>query len=247
MGEKKVPRTRSGPGSGRRLLLCAVAFLALALLSFVGIRLKSWQNQRRSSRAVVLVNAWNPIDDTGFHPRLVDIGGGMQLDRSCAKALQQMLDDCRAAGGQPQIRSAYRSRSEQEQMFAAQVKRFTEQGFSAEKAERLAAQQTARPGTSEHELGLAVDILDEAAIRLEKAPEATETFRWLVENAWRYGFILRYPPDRQEITGAPYEPWHFRYVGGAAAWQIYSLGITLEEYSSLFYSEEADIVFDEAG
>ena len=222
------------------------ALLAVALLVFVGARLKGWQEQRLESRTVVLVNPWNYMDDTGYKPHLTNVGGGMKLDRSCAAKLKSMLADCRAAGYEPLLLSAYRDREEQEQLFARQVQRLIDGGADPEHAEDLAAETVARPGSSEHELGLAVDIVDGTHPATDDTQERTGTQQWLRENAWRYGFILRYPEDASDLTGAPYEPWHYRYVGEDTAWQIYSLGITLEEYSSLFYNEEAEIVFDEA-
>ncbi|MBO6016810.1 MAG: D-alanyl-D-alanine carboxypeptidase family protein, partial [Oscillospiraceae bacterium] len=68
---------------------------------------------------------------------------------------------------------------------------------------------------------------------------------WLAQNAWRYGFIQRYPQGADEITGYSWHPWHYRYVGEGAAGNIFSLGITLEEYLSLFYTEEAQVVYEQ--
>jgi len=246
---RTFPKDTGAAAARRRsglIIKCIAAFLAVVLLAFVGIRLKGWQNQRRASRAVVLVNAWNYVDDTAYTPRLTEFGEGQRVDRSCVKALRQMLDDCAAAGGAPRIVSAYRSRAEQEQFFAQRVEELIAQGAAPEEAEEQAARSVARPGSSEHELGLAVDIADAGDPVLDERQAGTATHRWLRDNAWRYGFILRYPEGSTPLTGAPYEPWHYRYVGQAAAWQIYSLDITLEEYASLFYSEEAEIVFDEA-
>ncbi|MBQ9250744.1 MAG: M15 family metallopeptidase [Oscillospiraceae bacterium] len=248
MAQTMQAENRPAPRRKRRgsALKYLAALLAVALLVFVGTRLKGWQEQRLESRTVVLVNPWNYLDDTGYKPHLANVGDGMKLDRSCAAKLKSMLADCRAAGYEPQLLSAYRSREEQEQLFAQQVQRLIEGGTDPEQAEDLAAEAVARPGTSEHELGLAVDIVDGAYPATDNTQERTGTQQWLRENAWRYGFILRYPEGATDLTGAPYEPWHYRYVGEATAWQIYSLGITLEEYSSMFYNEEAEIVFDEA-
>jgi len=89
----------------------------------------------------------------------------------------------------------------------------------------MAGQWVAIPGTCEHELGLAVDI---NADKEQSSNE--EVYNWLAENAWRYGFILRYPKGKEDITGIDYEPWHYRYVGKEVAKEIYEEGITLEEY-----------------
>ena len=86
------------------------------------------------------------------------------------------------------------------------------------------------PGTSEHEIGLAVDIVDVKYQLLEENQEKTETQKWLMKNCWKYGFILRYPKDKQEITGVIYEPWHYRFVGKENAKMIMKNNLCLEEY-----------------
>ena len=86
------------------------------------------------------------------------------------------------------------------------------------------------PGTSEHQLGLAVDLVDANMQDLTSAQESTETQKWLMANSWRYGFIHRYPNGKTDITGIIYEPWHYRYVGKDAAQEIFNRDITLEEY-----------------
>jgi len=98
------------------------------------------------------------------------------------------------------------------------------QGYSEENARTEVGKVVAVPGTSEHQLRLAVDIVD-----IENQ-EKTAVQKWLMENSWRYGFILRYPNDKSDITGIVYEPWHYRYVGKEAAKEIYDLDVCLEEY-----------------
>ena len=88
-------------------------------------------------------------------------------------------------------------------------------------AEEAAADEVARPGTSEHQLGLAVDIVDVNYQLLDTNQENTAVQKWLLENSWRYGFILRYPTDQTDVTGIVYEPWHYRYVGKEYAQDIY--------------------------
>ena len=97
-------------------------------------------------------------------------------------------------------------------------------------AAKEAATVVAMPGTSEHELGLAVDLVDTDYPYLDEAQENTDTQKWLMENSWRYGFILRYPNDKSEITGIIYEPWHYRYVGKETAKAIYESGLCMEEF-----------------
>ena len=238
-------KTRYGASPGRWRLYLA-ALLILALLVFVGLRLRGWQEQRQDSREVLLVNPWNYLDEGRYRPRLVSVGGGMKLDRSCAAACKSMLADCEAAGYEPELRCAYRSREEQEALFEQRLKELTDSGLGEDEAWEQAAETVSVPGTSEHELGLAVDIADRLQPQLDESQAQTGTQRWLMENAWRYGFILRYPEGARELTGVDYTPWHYRYVGKETARQIYTLGITLEEYTALFYKEEAEIVFDDA-
>jgi D-alanyl-D-alanine carboxypeptidase len=212
-------------------LSAAAAVLVLALLVIAGLRVRSWNAQRQEARALVLVNPWNSAENAGFKPRLSDCEG-WRVDRSCRKSLQQMLADCRAAGIETVVTAAWRSREEQQRIFDEEKQRWLSLGYSEETSATLAAREVGRPGESEHELGLAVDIAGDGAQA------------WLRENAWRYGFILRYPEGSESVTGRKCDPSHFRYVGSAAAAQMASLGQTLEEYLEMFFSESAEIIFE---
>ena len=103
-------------------------------------------------------------------------------------------------------------------------------GMNEELARIAAAREVAAPGTSEHQLGLSVDIIDSEYTVLDEAQANTPTQQWLMKNSWRYGFILRYPEGKSEITGIIYEPWHYRYVGKEAKEDIYESGLCLEEW-----------------
>lgn len=221
-----------------------VAVICTALLVLLGIRVYGWQSQQHQMEDLALVNPWNSVDTVGYSPRLRGVGNGMEMDRRCVDALKDMLADCEAAGNSPVIFSAYHSREMQQQLYESRVQQFIGAGTEAETAQELAAREVARPGESEHELGLAVDIVDGDYQSLDTAQANTATQKWLMDNSWRYGFILRYPDGSEEITGYVYEPWHYRYVGESAAEQIYLLGITLEEYLGMFYGEEAKIIFE---
>lgn len=178
---------------------------------------------------LVLVNPWNSIDKD-YVPQLVTVEDGFQLDRRCADALRRMLFDCREAGHFPVICSAYRTQEYQQDLFEKKLERVLATGVSTEEAPEIAARSVAVPGTSEHQLGLAVDIIDYFYTNLDEGQERTGTQKWLMENCVDYGFILRYPNGTTEITGIIYEPWHYRYVGKATAREIAELGVTLEEY-----------------
>jgi hypothetical protein len=107
-----------------------------------------------------------------------------------------------------------------------------------EEAERLAAQVVAVPGTSEHHSGLAVDIIDTRLWALEEEQADLPAQQWLMEHCWEYGFILRYPKDKIDVTGIIYEPWHYRYVGLELAKELHDLGLTLEEYMTMLTEAE---------
>lgn len=176
-----------------------------------------------------LVNAWNPLPED-FTVSLTPIGEKYQVDSRCAGALHQMLEDCRAAGLSPAVCSAYRTEETQARLYANKVDRLMAQGMSENEARTEAAKSVAVPGTSEHQLGLAVDLVDNHNWSLDESQEAMPAQQWLIKHSWEYGFILRYPEDKGELTGIIYEPWHYRYVGKEAARVIHQQGLCLEEY-----------------
>jgi len=181
---------------------------------------------------LVLVNPWNFIPEN-YQITRTELKNGHSVDERCYPDLQEMMDDCRKAGLSPLICSSYRSKEEQEQLFQNQVNRLTDAGYSQAEAESEAVKIVAVPGTSEHQLGLAVDIVDVNNQNLNETQENTQVQQWLMQNSWKYGFILRYPADKSEITGIIYEPWHYRHIGREAAEYIHEQGICLEEYLEL--------------
>ena len=182
---------------------------------------------------LILVNRDHPLPED-YSPGVEMVwardGRAYSLDRRCTADFLDMMADCAAAGGQPYICSGFRSREEQEKLYAEKVRSLIEEGVSPEEAPQEAALTVAVPGTGEHELGLAADLIDEGYPYLDEEQENTATQRWLMENSWRYGFILRYPNGTTHITGILYEPWHYRYVGRGPAEEIHRTGLTLEEY-----------------
>lgn len=184
--------------------------------------------------SILLVNPWNPVPD-GYEPNLVPLdtyygSEGMQVDRSCLEALMEMINDCNATGSRAYVLSSYRSLESQQRLFDRKVASLMAEGMSRSDAEAQAGTVVVKPGTSEHHLGLAVDIIDTSLWALEEEQEDLPAQKWLMENCWRYGFILRYPKDKTESTGVIYEPWHYRYLGKALAEEIHNSGLTLEEY-----------------
>ncbi|MBQ3252880.1 MAG: D-alanyl-D-alanine carboxypeptidase family protein [Oscillospiraceae bacterium] len=166
---------------------------------------------------VPLVNPWNPIT-SDYQLQLVKVEG-YQVDATCAEALQTMLSACRKAGNKVRINSAYRDEKKQQSIWEDYRKNYMAQGYSYAEAEKMTAGYVAVPGTSEHHLGVGIDL-----------GSGKKTYAWLAAHCWEYGFILRYPEDKTETTGFNYEPWHFRYLGKTLAKAVYESGVTLEEY-----------------
>ncbi len=178
---------------------------------------------------LVLVNRWNYLPE-GHVPNLAVVTGSYKLDERCVSAAKQMLADCRAAGNIPVVCSAFRSESQQASLFESSVQKKMAQGYSKEMAIDATQLSIAIPRTSEHQLGLALDIVDASNKNLNGTQEGTATSRWLHDNCWQYGFIVRYPSDKTDITGIIYEPWHYRYVGIEASSSLRQSGLCLEEY-----------------
>lgn len=180
--------------------------------------------------ALLLVNAEHPLPEGFAVPQFTQLRNGHAIDQRAYPALQAMMDGCRAAGLSPLICSSYRSAETQRQLFEQEVEGWLAKGYIREEAEAQAARWVARPGASEHQTGLAVDIVDTNYQLLDQGQENTVVQRWLMEHCADYGFILRYPTDKSELTGVGYEPWHYRYVGVEAAQEIMRDGLCLEEY-----------------
>lgn len=182
-----------------------------------------------SDELLTLVNAEHPMPSE-WQCELVQLNNGQNIDSRAYEDLQQMMDTARAEGYDPYICSSWRSHETQVRLFEEEIQSYKKQGYSEREAEVQAAQWVAVPGTSEHELGLALDIVSVENQRLKESQENTPTQQWLMEHCYEYGFILRYPKDKEDITGIGYEPWHYRYVGQEHARVIHESGVCLEEY-----------------
>lgn len=193
--------------------------------------------------APLLVNRTHPLPD-GYAPddlvTLADIipsnlaiikEMGEKGCRPAAEALKELLTAAHQAGLTVwQISEGYRTTKEQQQLFDKRKQQFmsgeaTGDKLSEQAAEIEAEQDVARPGTSEHQTGLAFDITVP-----KRSFGDTEQARWLSRHCWAYGFILRYPDGAEAITGFHYEPWHIRFVGKTHSQYIHAADITLEEY-----------------
>jgi len=176
-----------------------------------------------------LVNRYNFLDED-FMPYLAPIGGGMYFDARAADNLVRMLESARADGLSPVAVSSFRSIDRQRVLFNNQVNRRLNEGMIFDDAFDAARRVVAYPGSSEHNLGLAVDIVAANYRNLTSNFGLTDEGIWLAENAHHYGFILRYPYHKQHITNIIYEPWHFRYVGIEHATAMFERDLVLEEY-----------------
>lgn len=184
---------------------------------------------------LLLVNAENPLpEDFDCTKMLVSIparycnGTLDKIDKDVYPYLLAMLKAARADGVELSVVSPYRSYATQNMLFNNKVQRVIADGTPEEQAEAVAATAVARPGTSEHQTGLAVDF-NAASLIFETLPACG----WMMEHAEAYGFILRYPEGKTDTTGVMYEPWHWRFVGINTAKEINRLGVTLEEYVAL--------------
>ena len=173
---------------------------------------------------LILVNKQNPIPDN-YSVGLVELSNGQSVSSRIYPALQEMFDAARANGIYPIIASGYRTAATQQELMDEKIAAFKAEGYDDSEAISKAKEWVAIPGTSEHQLGLAVDINGDGV-----SSNSDAVYTWLADNAHTFGFICRYPADKVDITGISYEPWHYRYVGVDVATEIYQQGLCLEEY-----------------
>ncbi len=179
---------------------------------------------------LVLASALSPLPAGYAPPELETVAPGYQVDSRMAPALKKMIAEAKSEGISLMICSAYRSEERQKELYENKIAEHKATGKSDEEATAVAASIVLPPGTSEHQTGLAADIVTPENQNLDDSFAQTPAAKWMAENSWKYGFILRYPQDKQEITNIIYEPWHFRYVGEEHAKAIYEGGYCLEEY-----------------
>lgn len=178
---------------------------------------------------LILVNKQNPLPDD-YEANMVSIGGGAMIREEIVDPLNRMFEAAERDGITLQVCSAYRSHEHQQALFDRKIRNYTGSGLSYLDAFRIGSYSVIIPGTSEHELGMALDIVTPGYQNLNEGFANTAAGRWLKKNAYKYGFILRYPKGKEYITGIIFEPWHYRYVGTGAALEIMNNGLTLEEY-----------------
>lgn len=179
---------------------------------------------------LVLVNREYPLEEGAYEDSLRSIcNGRLQASEYLYEDLVDLLAAAGEEGHQYWIASAYRSRRRQQELVDEDVKRYMAQGMDYREALAETYKQTMPAGCSEHETGLALDLLCSENVNMDITQAEEPGNRWLAEHAHEYGFILRYPKEKEGITDISYEPWHFRYVGKEAATFLYEQGWTLEE------------------
>lgn len=171
-----------------------------------------------------VVNKERLVLDT-YVPELTEVEGGKQLRPEAAQAYNEMVEAAKAEGVNFVVISAYRSYKEQRSLW------FT---YEEKYGRKYANRMDATPGASEHQLGLALDLgSSDGKCKLYECFKNTATGKWLYDNAYKYGFILRYPEGKESITGVMYTPWHYRYIGKDEAKKVFDSGQTLEEFYGL--------------
>ena len=174
---------------------------------------------------LILVNSRNPLPEDSKEPELVYVEG-KQFDKRAAGELQEMMKAMKKDGiTNIWIQSTYRSIEYQKQLYDNKINEYLSKGATKEQAEALTIEYINRPGESEHNLGLAVDFNN-----VDDDFENTKAYNWLSVNAKDYGFVMRYPEEKADITGIAYEPWHWRYVGKEHSYKMEELDMCLEEY-----------------
>lgn len=183
---------------------------------------------------LVLVNKEHELDES-YDPMLRTIcNGRLEASDRMYQDLTKMLHAAGDAGYEYWIASAYRSRQRQQELVDEDVETLMKKGWSYEEALQQTLRETMPAGYSEHETGLALDILCSGNMGMDESQANEPANQWLVEHCSEYGFILRYPKDKETVTGIAYEPWHFRYVGRDAAVFIMEHHLTLEEFLNIY-------------
>ena len=202
------------------------------------VQMDSYQGGGQPDWQLLLVNDWNPLpsgydSDVSF----TTVTGGKQMDSRITDIVEQMLRD--ASAYDLAVVSAYRPKEEQNTLYWRKVKQYTDKGYSDLEAQKVGGTIVKRPGFSEHNCGLAMDVGGSGDYTLEQTFANTAAYTWLMEHCADYGFILRFPEGKEDITGVIYEPWHYRYVGVPHATYMMENNLCLEEYLELLKNSYA--------
>lgn len=188
------------------------------------VSVKDWE--------LMLVNKDNPAPDSSME--LVELESGYKIDKRIKTAYDNLLQAALKSDIRLIVLSGYRSLQEQEAILATDTEDYMAQGYSESEAKKKALDYVATPGCSEHQTGLALDVLDDSWYQSGRGLETdygkSKGGKWLAANCADYGFIIRYPEGKEAQTGIKYEPWHIRYVGVESARYIMANNLSLEEY-----------------
>lgn len=185
----------------------------------------------------ILVNELHPLS-RDFEPQVVKTYDGQRVDERIKEALETMIDDAKADGMNLLICSSYRDYKKQDSLMDKSIAKYVNKGMTYTEAFFKTKEQIALTGASEHHTGLAVDIVGKSHQSLDAAQADTREAKWLNEHAAEYGFILRYPKDKEEQTMISFESWHYRYVGKEAAAFMKENNLCLEEFVELVQEKQ---------
>ena len=256
-------RTRRSAGAGARAVMLLAFLLAVAVLLGLMVNILSGQDEVAETAAIlptetptpeptetpeptpalpaVDINDWSlrlvrdthPLGEDFVPESLTEIEEGEQMDSRAAPALKTLIADARAAGYTVYVCSCYRDYNTQSGIYWTHIDNYTAQGMTFEQADAATRLAVNYPGCSEHQSGLAADILESRDQDMEPYIGGSGLMLWLEEHCADYGFVIRYPEDKTDVTGIEYEPWHLRYVGTAARY-IMEHGLCLEEFLDLY-------------
>ena len=230
-GDADDPDTTDEPNGGQTVSEPYIDASGLLQYPTAGhyVQADSYQGGGEAPWNLLLVNDWNPLP-AGYDSDVTfsTVSGGKQVDSRIIDAVNRMLND--AAAYDLAVVSAYRPKEEQDVLYWRKVKQYTDKGYSDLEAQKVGGTIVKRPGFSEHNCGLAMDVGGSGDYTLEQTFANTPAYAWLIEHCADYGFILRFPQGKEDITGVIYEPWHYRYVGEEAARYIMDNDLCLEEY-----------------
>lgn len=211
-----------------KFILPIIVILAITVILFKSLTLEKISNKSNSNiiTNTLLVNNDNKLDKN-YKPINSDIPNipfidsstdeEKQMEEIASKSVEKLFNKAKEEGIKFLATSAYRSYSSQKEIY---TKKVISEGI------KKANEYVAKPGTSEHQTGLCIDVTNEDRWFVGSTKEAI----WLAENAHKFGFIIRYPKGKEDVTGKSYEPWHIRYVGKDIAKEIHINNLTLEEY-----------------
>lgn len=194
---------------------------------------KAHKIYKKNKNTLILVNTDISLDES-YDANLKSIcNGRLMASEMLYDDLVEMLAAAKEDGYQYWIASAWRSREKQQKLVDEDVRNEMLKGLSYDEALQKTYEETMPAGHSEHETGLALDILCSENTNMDTSQEYEPANIWLRENCYRFGFILRYPEDKSDITKIQYEPWHFRYVGKESSKYMKKHDLTLEEFWEL--------------